>query len=237
MRIRSIHPEFWRSEDVGTLDWETRLLFIGLWSYVDDNGVGRNVPKLIQAELFPLEDDPRDTLATVSRGLQTLSDNGQITCYEAHGKPYLHVRAWSKWQKIDRPAKERYPLPDNALTSTNGKIRDTLATPSRQSRDTPATGEGEKGRRGEGEKGASRRAPETTLPDSWQPSDAHTTYSKTHTLDVAAEAFKFRNHAKANDRRQRDWNAAFTTWLARAREYAPARPVAKPRNPNLPEGW
>lgn len=127
------------------MDWNTRLIFIGLWSYVDDNGVGRDVEKLILAELFPLEDDPRDTLATLSRGLQTLSEGGQITRYEVDGKPLLHVTGWNKWQKIDRPGKARYEPP----TSENASIRDTLATSSRDIRETPSTGEGEKWRRGE----------------------------------------------------------------------------------------
>jgi hypothetical protein len=145
MRIRSIHPEFWRSEDVAGMDWETRLIFIGLWSYVDDNGVGRDVEKLIVAELFPLEDDPRDTLATVSRALRTLSEGGQITRYYVDSKPLLHITNWNKWQKIDRPGKTRYEPP----TSGNAAIRETVATPSRDPRETPSTGEGEKGRRGE----------------------------------------------------------------------------------------
>ncbi len=54
MRIRTIKPEFWTSEDVASMDWETRLVFLGLWSYVDDNGVGRDNEKLIVADLFPL---------------------------------------------------------------------------------------------------------------------------------------------------------------------------------------
>ncbi len=151
-RIRSIHPEFWRSEDIAALDWDTRLLFIGLWCYVDDNGVGRDVEKLIAAELFPLEDNPRETLAKVSRGLQTLSDGGQIVRYNVGGKPFLFIVAWDKWQKIDRPAKARYERPTLPLTCGNVNPRDTLATPSRQSREGASTGEGEKGRRGEGEK-------------------------------------------------------------------------------------
>jgi hypothetical protein len=148
VRIRSIHPEFWRSEDVGAMDWDTRLVFIGLWSYVDDNGVGRDVERLIVADLFPLEDDTRETVARVSRALQTLSDGGQITRYSVAGKAYLHISAWEKWQRIDRPAKPRYPLP----TSGDANPRETLARPSRDRRERPATGEGEKGRRGEGEK-------------------------------------------------------------------------------------
>lgn len=148
MRIRTIKPEFWSSEDVAELDWDTRLLYVGLWSYVDDNGVGRDVEKLIVAELFPLEDDPRETLARVSRGLQTLSERGHITRYEVDGKPFLFVNAWDTHQRIDKPAKARYSRP----TSENAPIRESVAKPSRECRDTLAPGTEEQGNRGTEEK-------------------------------------------------------------------------------------
>ena len=154
MRIRSIKPEFWTSEDIAALDWATRLLFIGIWSYVDDNGVGRDNPKLILADLFPLEDNPRDILATVSRGLQRLRDVGLISRYEVDGKPFLHVSSWADHQRIDRPNKPRYPLP----TSENVVIRDTLASVSRVSRETPLPGAGEQRNRGTGEQGITTSA-------------------------------------------------------------------------------
>jgi len=156
MRIRSIKPEFWTSEDIAALEWPTRLLFIGLWSYVDDNGVGRDVEKLIRSSLFPLEDNPRDTLATVSRGLQALYDGGQITRYTVDGKPYLYINAWESHQRIDRPAKARYPVP----TCDDAIPRDTLATPSRHPRDW-SRGTEEQGNRGAGEGTTSRKRDET----------------------------------------------------------------------------
>ena len=149
MRIRTIKPEFWASEDIAALDWPTRLLFIGLWSYVDDNGVGRDLPKLVVADLFPLEEDPRDTLATVSRGLQTLSERRLITRYTVAGRPFLHITTWDRHQRIDRPAKPRYPLP----TCDDAVSRDTLATPSRDLRDSLDAVPGEQGNRGTGEQG------------------------------------------------------------------------------------
>lgn len=149
MRIRSIKPEFWTSEDVAALTWPTRLLFIGLWSYVDDNGVGRDNPKLIKADLFPLEDDPRETLATVSRGLQELSEGGQITRYTVARKDFLCINAWSSHQRIDKPNKARYP----DLTCENVVIRESVATSSRESREIPAPGAGEQGNRGTEEQG------------------------------------------------------------------------------------
>ena len=62
MRIRSIKPEFWRSPDISDLAIEDRLLFIGLWSYVDDNGVGQDRVSTICADLFAddLSRDPRE---------------------------------------------------------------------------------------------------------------------------------------------------------------------------------
>jgi len=158
VRIRTIKPEFWTSEDVASLPWEYRLLFIGLWSYVDDNGVGRDVDRLIASSLFPLEEDPRDTLATVSRGLIWLDGQGLITRYTVEGRPFLHITAWDKHQRIDKPNKKRYEPP----TSENAVLRDTLATPSRDSRDIPAPGTGEQGNRGTGEEETCSPAPRSS---------------------------------------------------------------------------
>lgn len=142
MRIRTIKPEFWRSRDISDLNIEDRFLFIGLWSYVDDNGVGVYDVAIIAAELFAhdLSRNPRETLARVSRGLQTLSDKGLITLYSNEKRDLLHINTWKSHQRIDRPAKPKYPLPD--------AVRDTLATPSRDPRETPSTGTGEQGNRG-----------------------------------------------------------------------------------------
>lgn len=228
MRIRSIKPEFWSSEDIAALDWPTRLLFIGLWSYVDDNGVGRDNEKLIMADLFPLEDDPRETLATVSRGLQALCDGGQITRYEVDGRAYLYINAWASHQRIDRPNKPRYPLP----TSENANVRQTLATSSRDPRETPATGAGEQGNRGTEEQSATRtrRRPSTPLPKRWQPNDKHKKYAHSKGINVDHEAERFRNWAQAKDQRYVDWDAAFRNWLTNSRTTGPTRPATSPRD-------
>lgn len=155
MRIRSIKPEFWRSEDIAALDRDTRLLFIGLWSYVDDNGVGRDVEALIVADLFAL-DEPIETLARVSRGLRELSERNLITRYCTAGRCYLHICNWKLHQKIDHPNKDRYPLPS---------AETVLATSSRESRDSFAPGTGEQRNRGAEEQGKKNSsAPATPKP-------------------------------------------------------------------------
>jgi hypothetical protein len=152
VRIRSIKPEFWRSDDVSALDPVDRLLFIGLWSYVDDNGVGIDKLAAITADLFAgdLERDASETFARVSRGLANLADAALIVRYAVDGKPYLAVTGWGRHQRIDKAGKPRYPGPDQG-------IQETLATPSRESRESPAPGTGEQGNRGTEEQGGGAR--------------------------------------------------------------------------------
>jgi hypothetical protein len=142
-RIRSIKPDFWKSETIAALSMQTRLTFIGLWSYVDDNGVGRDQERLIMAEIYPLEEDPRETLAHVHRSLDELADAGRVVRYTNKGRAYLRIANWDEHQKIDRPNKSRHPLPDDegsTLTSNDAGLDPDPDEPSRDSRATPSTG-------------------------------------------------------------------------------------------------
>ena len=125
MRIRSIVPRFYESEDVGRMDWGTRLLFIGLWSYVEDNGVGRDVESLIAANLFPfdLSRDSLETLKRVSEGLKVLSDGGQVIRYEMDGEKLLFVVHWDDYQKVNNPARCRYPRPTRDYVESQESLK------------------------------------------------------------------------------------------------------------------
>lgn len=74
---------------------------------------------------------------------------------------------------------------------------------------------------------ASRKRPASRLPEDWKPTEKH--WERRHDgIDVETEAAKFRLHAEANDRRQANWNAAFSQWLLNARPgSAPVRPVTR----------
>lgn len=61
-----------------------------------------------------------------------------------------------------------------------------------------------------------RRAPELPLPVTWKPSALHEEKAREKYLDVNLQAETFRNHAETNDRRARNWNAAFNNWLIKA---------------------
>ena len=63
------------------------------------------------------------------------------------------------------------------------------------------------------------------LPDGWHPRDAHKKFAAENNLDIEIEAANFRDHAQANDRRQKDWDAAFRMWLRKSTEYQARRPA------------
>jgi hypothetical protein len=145
-RIRSIKPEFWKSESIACHDMFTRLVFIGLWTYVDDNGVGLDNPKLVAAELFPLEEDFAGVSRDLRESLARLADTGRIRRYTVDGKAYLAIVNWSEHQKIDRPAKARYPEPDDPRATPtpppsrgNARPPGIVDAPSRGSRESVAS--------------------------------------------------------------------------------------------------
>jgi len=160
-RIRSIKPDFWKSESIARLPIRTRLTFIALWSYVDDNGVGRDNEKLIAAELYPLEDDPREAVEMVREDLAILARESRVCRYEVDGKRFLSVVNWSEHQKIDRPNKARYPQPDaegaEPVTCDDAAPREDAAQPSRKSRAVTSSGEGSR------EQGAGKKEQDAAL--------------------------------------------------------------------------
>jgi hypothetical protein len=232
MRIRSIRPEYWSSEDIAALPWDVRLVFIGLWSYVDDNGVGRDNEKLIVADLFPLEEDPRETLGRVSGALSTLSDRGLVTRYEVDGRRYLFIATWDKHQRVEKPGKTRYPRP------TSGSVDSPEAPPtvSGESPETLPPGEGEKGRRGEGEKGE-RTAPiprtrGTRIPDDFAPTADDRSKAKQlgftdRDLDTITVSFiDYWRGAPGQKGVKLDWDATWRNWVRKdAADRAPRRPA------------
>jgi hypothetical protein len=135
MRIRTIKPEFWASEDVAPLSYFDRLLFIGLWSYVDDNGVGRDNIRLIVASLFPLEEDPADIVEAVDKGVAAIADAGLIVRYVVAQRPYFYVLKWSKHQKINRPTRSRYPRPPDNLIEGSRQLPEESSEPQEDSED------------------------------------------------------------------------------------------------------
>lgn len=228
MRIRSIKPEFWRSQDISDLSIEDRLLFIGLWSYVDDNGVGVYDEAFITADLFAhdLSRDPIETLSRVSTGLKRLRDAGLITLYTHEGKAYLYINTWTDHQRVNNPNKPRYPTP----TSAN----ESLSTPKVDPKENLPPGTGEQGSRGAGEQGNSSKH------DSDEPRK-----TKVKTAGYSKEFENWWKHYPIKSGKKRAY-PAFKRALKRASieeltqgaiNYAAFLQTNPTQSPKYPEGW
>lgn len=189
LRIRSIKPEFWRSPDIAQLGVFTRLLFIGLWSYVDDHGNAPADTALIAADLFPhdLSRDPHAVLTECSRSTQELENAGLIGRYEVRKRCYLHIISFDKHQKFNRRSDPKYPGPDEGewlveAGLTEGAVR-THAQLTEGSLPEQGTGNREQGT-GTAPTGASDRAAEQEFEDWW------THYPKKVDKGQARKAFK-----------------------------------------------
>jgi hypothetical protein len=122
-RIRTIKPEFFTSLTVADLPVHARLTFIGLWTYVDDEGRGPCDARLVKAALWPLDDR---TAADVEGDLTALTEASLIAQYVVDGRRYLLVTGFAEHQKINHPSRSKYPGPNavdksptSAVTSRN----------------------------------------------------------------------------------------------------------------------
>lgn len=67
--------------------------------------------------------------------------------------------------------------------------------------------------------GGPARARAGPLPRDWTPNDTHRRLSRALGVSLDGEADIFRDHAQANGRTQKDWDAAFRNWLRKAPEF------------------
>lgn len=122
-RIRTIKPDFWTSEQIMDCKPLTRLLFIGLWNFVDDYGRSPVAPRTIRARIFPSDDI---TGADVQDMLNELNARGLILFYSAQGQEYFEITGWAKHQKIDNPSK------NNLCPAPFSEGSEILASPSEE---------------------------------------------------------------------------------------------------------
>lgn len=110
-RIRTVKPEFWVSEQIISCSLLTRLLFIGLWNFSDDNGVHPASYIRLKAEVFPADTCSVDD---IKRCISELINNDLLREYVIENKTYWIVTGWKNHQRIDRPT-YRHPLPQSEL--------------------------------------------------------------------------------------------------------------------------
>lgn len=107
MRIRTIKPDIFISEDIAALSYEARWMFIGLLLYVDDQGRGRNDPRLIKAAVYPIDDEV--TTNVITERIGELVKRAMVCLYRDGETPLLHVVNFTRHQKINRPTPSKLP--------------------------------------------------------------------------------------------------------------------------------
>lgn len=230
-KIRGFKPDLWTDEDFVELSPFARLLWIGLWNFSCDNGHIADKPKQIKMRVLPTDDvNCTELLREIEgQGLIERAD-GWITTpnLTRHQKPDRRYFTTCEKDGCTAPPEtvsQRESRRVHAVQPTGNRSAHTVGTPSAH-----VDGDGEvKGSDGDSEKPRARlelnkRASEHPIPDDWKPSEKHAELASSKGLDLAEQAFRFRNHAIANDRRQRNWAAAFNNWLSKAVDFAPAKP-------------
>lgn len=106
-RIRTIKPSMFSSLTVSAWPIPLRWTFAGLFTYLDDKGRGLDEPRLIKAELYPLDDAM--TATKVAKHLDVLTATGPLCRYVVAGQGYIHVTSWTEHQRINRPTPSRIP--------------------------------------------------------------------------------------------------------------------------------
>ena len=133
-RIRSIKPDAFTSDSLSRVDYFTRWLFAGLWTYLDDEGYGRDDVRLIKAAIFPLDVDatPKKVGAAVSR----LVTEGCLCRFSVGGRPFLHAPNWPEHQKVNRPTPSKFPVcPDHGPATHGGLSEDSVRTHGRKGKE------------------------------------------------------------------------------------------------------
>lgn len=110
-RIRTVKPELWEDEVVGTLSREARLLFIATFNLADDEGLLRWTAPYIKASAFMYDDDLN--VGDVAGVMAELTNSGLLFPYiggMARQQMAVVVK-FRKHQRINRPQKSKLPPP------------------------------------------------------------------------------------------------------------------------------
>jgi hypothetical protein len=237
-RIRTLKPGFFRSRSLAKNDPLARLTFAGMWTEADDHGRGVADARLIKGAIWALDDNI--THLHVSAHIDMLAATDHIILYRVGDETYFQVVNWEPHQSAAfRRGTPQYP-PVSA-----GQVIESLGSSvcmqESASRTQEGAGEGNReegtGKRERAEadastelslldaplpekpKKASRKKAEAPLPDDFAVTDEMRAWAAENApgVDIDKATAKFRNHAQANDRRQRDWAAAWRNWMLNER--------------------
>ena len=196
-RIRTIKPEFWDSGDTARATLRARLLYIAMWNYADDYGIGDASPIRLIGFAFPNDEIP---VSDYPRLLAEMSDCFSVKFFTFEKRPYYYIPEWEKHQRTEKRAKQRIPYPalgdepEKPLEQADPSPSGDGVGSSAESLGNPGAGTGEQGNRGTGE----IDKPCPTSPDEFL--DWYMEYPRKEAKAAAERAYvKARKKAGADD--------------------------------------
>lgn len=120
-RIRTIRPDFWISEQVVSCSLAARLLFIGMWSFADDNGILPASAFRLKGQVFPHESCTQEDVKVWVNELISME---LVIAYQVDRKDYWMITGWKTHQRIDKPT-YRYPLPSSSFLKGKDNVNST----------------------------------------------------------------------------------------------------------------
>lgn len=104
-RIRSVHPSLFTDEAWVSCSPLARILYIGLWTDADDQGLFEWKPLQIKMRLLP--GDATNTAELLAE----LGEAGLLAKFEHGGKPYGALKDFRRYQRPKKP-NAIHPLPE-----------------------------------------------------------------------------------------------------------------------------
>jgi hypothetical protein len=125
-RIRTIKPDFWSSPGVGRCSLRARLLYIAMWNWADDYGIGTSNPKELMSFAFPNDDDV--TAKDFPALRKEVQNNFDVVFYTVRERPYYCIPSWDEHQRTERKAKRYNPLPEQADSCSDKGEQDSVGS-------------------------------------------------------------------------------------------------------------
>lgn len=150
-RIRTFKPEFFRSPDTAKASPMARLLYMAMWSWANDEGIGETNLYGLLGFAFPDSDEL--TVKDLQRLLKEIQSVYKVEFYVCRGRHFYSIPTWELHQKTERRAAGKFPKPDDAESTPDlrfGKSADSEGFSS-DALGSSSLGTGEQGNTGTGE--------------------------------------------------------------------------------------
>lgn len=110
-RERTLKAKFFRSQSIGELPFDGRLLFQCMWCHADRNGTLKYSPKLLKADAFPFDDITCDDVCNL---VERMVEQHLVYMYTVDGVEYVKIVGFKKYQKPHPKEPQMWPFIDDS---------------------------------------------------------------------------------------------------------------------------